>query len=144
MATSTVVSFKRALHAALSARPGLAGVLITRGVEPLDQMTPELIVLGDITRSTQAAAALGRQRREEDYTLEVEVSVIGHHADDPDTLAERCAELVAEVEDELREDIAVGGAVRTAQVTSVGLKEGSDGNQRWAVMPMSVSVRQRI
>lgn len=48
------------------------------------------------------------------------------------------------MEDQLREDIAVGGVVRTAQVTSVGLQEGSDGNQRWAVMPMSVSVRQRI
>lgn len=144
MATSTVVSFKRALHAALSARPGLTGVLITRGAMSPAQMPSEVIVLGDITRSTQAAAALGRQRREEDYTLDVEPSVVGHDADDPDTLAERCAELVAEVEDQLREDIAVGGAVRTAQVTSVGLQEGSDGNQRWAVMPMSVSVRQRI
>jgi hypothetical protein len=144
MATSTIVAFKRALHAALVARVGLAGVLVTRGVEPVDQMVTELVVIGDVTRSSQTAAALGRQRREEDYSLDVEVSVLGHHADDPDALAERAAALVAEVEAELRSNIDVGGVVRTAQVASVGLQEGSDGNQRWAVMPMSVTVRQRI
>lgn len=144
MATSTVVTFKRALYTALSARAGLAGVLITRGVEVVDQMEPELIVLGDITRTSQSAAALGRQRREEDYELRIEVSVVGHQADDPDTLAERCAELVAEIEDELRDSIDVGGVVRTAQVTSVGLQEGANEDQRWAVMPVGVSVKQRI
>lgn len=144
MATTTVVDFKRSMYAILSARTGLSGVLITRGVEPVDQMVPELIVLGDITRSQQTAAALGRQRREEDYTLAIEVSVVGHHADDPDTLADRAAVLVAEVEDALRADVTAAGVVRVAQVTEVGLQEGSDGNQRWAVMPMSVRVNQRI
>lgn len=144
MATSTTLNAKRALYTALSARPALAGVLISRGADTTDLMTPELIMLGDITPSTQAAAALGRQRREEDYTLAIEVSVLAHHADDPDTPAERCEALVAEIEDELRTNIDLGGVVRTAQVTGVGLREGSDGQTRWAEMPVSVSFRQRI
>lgn len=144
MATSTIVSFKSSLDTTLSARAGLSGVLITRGIEPVDMSVPELLVIGDVTRSEQTAAALGRQRREENYTVEIEVTVVGHHADDQDTLSERAMTIASEVEDALRDDCSVGGVVRVAQVAEIGLQEASDGNQRWARVPMRIRVDQRI
>lgn len=145
MATSTIIAFKDALITKLQARPGLAGVQVTWGIPPIDEVPVDWLYVGDAkSPADQEAAALGRLRREEHYVLHLEVIVMRPHADDPKTVATRAADIVEEVEDLLRTDPEVGGVVRVAQIVGVGLEEGSDGNERWAVMPVRIDVRQRI
>lgn len=143
MATSTIVAFKAALIASLQGRANLDGVSVTWGIPPTEP-EPEWIFVGDVKGpAEQEAAALGRQRREEKYALEIIVSVTRQFADDAQECAERAVELAAEIEDELRTDVEQG-VVRVAQVVGLGLEEGADGNERWAVVPMRVDVRQRV
>ncbi|MEW6583476.1 MAG: hypothetical protein AB1416_12030 [Actinomycetota bacterium] len=142
MATASISAFKAALLTRLQARPGLAGVQVTWGWPPGD-LEPEWIMLGDVD-GTQAAAALGAQRREEEYFLDVTISVVRDMADDPRETADRAFALAAEVEDELRGDASLGGVVREAQVIADGLVEPADGNQREARIPMRIRARKRI
>jgi hypothetical protein len=88
MATSTIPAFKAAFLAVLQARAGLKGVTVT-GTK-IARPGAEWVWLRG-TRGTQRAAALGQQRREETYKLEV-------------------------IENALRADASVGGVVRTATV----------------------------
>lgn len=147
MATTTTISLKAALITALQARAGLSGVTVSWGEWPLTDPARDWIMVGDITEpADQSAAALGQQRREEHYMLHIDCVVRRPYSDDPQTVATRAAALVAEIENELRDDCTVDDTVRVAQVVGVGLIEGLDreSSDRITVMPVRVDVRQRI
>lgn len=146
MASSTVVDFKDALITRLQARPGLADATVSWHV-PVEKPRRDWILVDNVeSPADQEAAALGRQRREEHYVLHILVMVRRPFRVQPKAVAQRGAALVAEIEDELRDDCSVGGVVRVAQVVGVGLEEwaGADGDERGADMPVRIDVRQRI
>lgn len=142
MATASIAALKAALITRLKARPGLAGVQVTWGI-PSQDLNDEWIMVGDVD-GTQEAVHLGALRREEEYVLDIQVSVVRDMAADAQTTAERAFALAAEIEDELRTDPSVGGAVREAQVIGDGLIEPADGSQREARIPLRIRARKRI
>lgn len=143
MATTTTVAMKDALITRLANRANLAGVSVSWFV-PTYEPNRDWIMVDNIEDDRQEPAAIGQQRREESYTLHVLVQVRRPFSDDPKTVAQRAAALVAEIEDELRTDVTVNNTVRVAQITGVGLREWADGDERGAEMPVRIGVRARI
>lgn len=146
MATSTIWTLKGNLLAQLRARPGLAGVQITWGI-PAAKLEPDWICLRDVVDPAgQETAALGHMRREERYELRIVISVVRQFSEDQEVVAERARVLAAEIEDQLRSDPTVNGAVRTALVVGLSLEEPVDSKtaEREARVTVRVACRQRI
>jgi hypothetical protein len=78
MAGSTMVAFKSALVVNLAALPGMAGVKVSYA-DPGDKALKENVWCGRITDNEHEAVALraGRRRREENFTAEVFIEVVG-------------------------------------------------------------------
>jgi hypothetical protein len=132
MATSTIPTTKANLKTLLAARVGLTSVQISYG-PPAVGTQREYIWLGDADgEQTYAAMAAGNQRLEE-YDLSVIVDVIlegtGEQAAD-----ERCFAIQAEIENQIRSDKTVNGAVTDAQIGRFKLTEDvtQDGMTRTA------------
>lgn len=146
MSTSSIPTLKNALHDALVALQAttLANVQVTYGF-PAAHMQDEFIWLGDVTPSQQEPVFLGRQSRNEDYTLELLVRVRRRTASQQ-TVTERAFAIAGVIETLLRTDPSVGNVVRTAIVTSMGLNElvSDDGMDRMAIVPVLVNVQNRI
>jgi len=142
MPASTIYAMKGAFIDRLKARAGLAGVTVSWSV-PTEAPGPDWILV-DKAIGNQEAAALGQQRREEEYTLHTYVTVRRPFSDDPRTVADRAFALASQIEDELRDDVTVNETVRVAQVSGVDLEEWADGGERGADVTVRVNVRARI
>lgn len=145
MATSTIPAVKAALVAAFQARPALSGVQVTWGV-PHDAIAREWICVGDV-EGRQDSAAIGQQRRDEEYTVLVVVNVVRPSLESAQATAERCFALVAEVEQALRPLTAPPLGVADliwAFVTKTDLTETFDTDQRTARATVHVACRARI
>jgi len=139
---STAPVLKAALFTALGARAGLSGVTISYGA-PLPSAPREFIALGDISGS-QEFAALGALRKDETYTLTVYCSVL-REGNQQQTCTERAFTLASELEDLLRADPTVGGAVRVAQLAQpFALEEFANDQARQSVLTLGVEATQRI
>ena len=114
MAASTVPAAKAALLALLAARPALAGVEMRWGIPARLPSNPERVYVGDATDLDREWAALGAQRLEESYTLQVTVETFGS-GDDERATEERLWVLVNEVELAVRGDLTLTGTVRVAR-----------------------------
>lgn len=142
MASSTVPAFKAALATALRARQALHDVQITYGA-PLPAPAREFLWLADV-EGEQEPAALGAQRREESYLLTVIANVL-REGQNQQAATERAFEIVAELEDELRNDGSLASTVRFAQVAGpFRLEEMSSDTARAAQVTVTVAVRARI
>lgn len=147
MSTSSIPTFKAALQSALLALTGtgqsLDGVQVAYG-SPMPNPRAEIIMLGDVT-GNQAPVLLGRQRRDEDYDLDVYVRV-QRTTTDQKAVTERAFAIAAVVESTLRTDPTLTSTVREAKVTSEGVQEfaSDDGTVRFAVVDMTVNVINRI
>lgn len=142
---SSIPAFKAALLAALQARSNLKGVQVTYG-GPWPFPEPEWIWLAGVT-GNQAAAAVGNQRREERYQLSILIRVTqtGNESAQPTT--ERCFALFNEIEQTLRADATVGGAVRESYPTGpieLGEDVTEDGSQWVSELLVTVEARKRI
>jgi hypothetical protein len=147
MSTSTIPDLKAALLTRLKAATGLANVQITYGIPGPAAAEREWIMLGN-ARGDQESAAVGAQRREERYVLEVLVSVVRPLREDQKTVTERAYELAGAIEKSIRdwgsESPAFGGVVRWALVTGTDLTERADSQEREAEVLVRVSCAQRI
>lgn len=143
MATSTIPAVKQALQTLLSARPGMSGAKITWAV-PNTDIPRDWISLDDVT-GRQAPARLGRQARDEEYTLQITVTVVRPAVDTPASVADRCFDLVGEIENQLRTTVDLGlpDVVHT-YVTRTDLTERNDGEQREARALVDIFVKARI
>lgn len=154
MAASTAPTVKANLITQLEARNGLEGVSVRWAFPAKDDHWPrskELIYLGDTT-SEQEWSSLGPTLpREEHYTLAL-VVIVNRDGDDPQATEERCWELVAEVEDQLRDDPQVNSAIQRpsreggyAQFAGASMKVGSSGTESWgAQATVRIAVGARI
>jgi limonene-1,2-epoxide hydrolase len=142
MAVSTQPKLKGNLRDALALRPAIKGeVQVSWGFPKSPEK--EFILLGDIRDDGQESAAMGMQRRDERYTLEVIVKVEKNGTDQEATTL-RAYALAGEVENTLRADATVGNAVLMARVTGVGLVEFDGDQVRIAVLTVLVGCKARI
>lgn len=141
MAASTVPAAKAGLLSLLQARPGLAGVQI-EWAHPGAHIRDEAVYLGD-TDDTQDAVYLGNRARRQRYVVEVVVTVL-RRGNDPRAAEERCWELVAEVEDAVRDDPQLAGSVDVAQVGRIRQRNFPGAQERVAEAIVEVAVESRI
>lgn len=138
---STAPAFKAALLTALGARAGLAGVTISYGA-PLSAPR-EFIALADIS-GEQEFATLGALRKNETYTLEIYCSVL-REGNQQQACTERCFELAAEIEDELRTNPTMSGTVRVAQLRSpFSVEEFGSDQARQSILSLGIEATERI
>jgi hypothetical protein len=138
--STTQPSLKANLRDLLKLRSGLEGVQISWGFPK--SPANEFILMGDIHDDGEATGALGNQRREETYTLEVLVKVEKNGADQEAT-TKRAYVLRDEIAQQLRADASVGGAVRQALVVGTGLMEFHSDTVRIAVLTIRIQCKQR-
>lgn len=87
---------------------------------------------------------LGHLRKDETYTLSVYCSVL-REGNMQQTCTERCFELAAEIEDELRTNPTVTGTVRVAQLsTPFSLEEFASDQARQSILTLGVEATERI
>ena len=141
MATSTVTTFRSALVAALSARAGLNGVQIGYGVPP-GAISREHILLGQVS-GTQEFNAIGAQHKFEDYEVSLHIGVLREGVQQQ-PCDERAMALMAEVEQQLRDDLTVGGTVISAQLGRFQLDGLASDTTREARINTTIAVKARI
>lgn len=149
METSRVPAVMTTLKALLQARPALAGVQITDG-RPW-QPDSEYIAILDAEPHEQEAAALARTRqpRNEEFTLQVEINVARSGDADHTEIVARAYALAAELENELRQDVTLGGALGPSGWALIAglpiVKGGPDsGGARDASIFARIACRARI
>lgn len=144
MAISTAPAFLNALHDALSARTGLAGVRVNYGPALPDPGRESINILG--STGEQEWASLGRLAKEEVYTVQLMILVI-REGQQTQPAVERAYELLGEVENELRENAlspTEGNTVRVAAVSTVNLEVGASDTTRSALLTIGIRVQARI
>jgi curli biogenesis system outer membrane secretion channel CsgG len=153
MATSTIPALKAALVARLQADGGLTGVQVSYGLPAAEEPAREAVVVGNTRpddpaggRGGQTSAAMGLQRREERYVLQVDVRVV--RPETQQTVTARAFAIAAEVEDSVRTwgaaSPAFGGAVRWALVTALWHEEAAGASARETVVHIDVACSERI
>lgn len=133
-----------ALHDALSARAGLSGVRVNYGPALPDPGRESLNILG--LDGEQNWAGLGQLSKEEVYTVQVLVLVI-REGQQTQPAVERAYELLAQLEDQLRETSTaptMANTVRVAAVNTVNLEVGASDTTRSALLTIGVRVQARI
>lgn len=144
MATSTAPAFMNALHDALAARTNLAAVRVNYGPALPDPGRESINILG--LEGEQNWAGLGQLAKEEVYTVQVLILVI-REGQQTQPAVERAYELLAEIENELRESSTaptMDNTVRVAAVESVNLEVGASDQTRSALLTIGVRVQARI
>lgn len=150
MATSTIPALKNALHDRLTALTGtggtLEGVPVSYGF-PQGELPHECVVVGNTRPDDgQRSAAMGYQRREETYVIEIDCRVM--KPETQQTVTERAFALAAAIENSVRtwgtESPAFGGVVRWALVTAVWHDEGARPSERGCVVHLDISCAERI
>jgi hypothetical protein len=150
MATSSIPAVKAALITRLQARAGLYGVSVTWGfTDAAGARAAEWVFVGN-TRGDQTWTQQGRQSKEEDYTLDLIVSVVRKGLG-VQTAEQRAWAIAAEVENELRSDPSVGLTppyrLLQAQVEGPVVSEeavSEDGSAVESRITLSIRVETRI
>jgi hypothetical protein len=139
MATSTIPTLKANLVTRLQARAGLNGVQVSYG-PPLPAPSRELIWCGVAKgqQDWQAMAVKGEQ-----YDLELVISV-RREGENMQAADERCFTIYAEVENEVRADKTVNGAVRQASITGFELGEFVTDSMREATLTVQLECQAEI
>lgn len=146
---STIPAVKGALLSILS--DALTGVLVTWGV-PRGTKPAEWVLIGNVT-GAQRAAAIGRGRRAETYTVEIQVTVVNSDTVSQQETTERAYAIVEEIEDAIRADETLGNLTGLiwARVEATPLTEGvrvnPDGSttgERMAEVMVGVGCESRI
>lgn len=151
MASSSVVpAVMVALKAQLQARAGLAGVQITDGV-PRKEEKEYIAILGAKDHSQRQAGmrATSPRPREEEFTLEIGISVLRSGDAEHTEATARVYQLAKELEDQLQDDQTISsslGASGWATVTSLPVrKPGPDNDgRREAIVEAEIRCHARI
>jgi hypothetical protein len=146
VSTSSVPAFKLALYNALVALQAttLSGVMVSYGA-PFPNPGAEVVWLDDV-QGEQVAAFLGRQKRDEDYNLNVIVWV-AKQTQSQQVVTERAYVIAGVVETFLRGDPEVSSTVRMAQVKGQFRHEeiiSDDGLGRACALSLTINVINRI
>lgn len=117
MAYSTIPAAKAQMLTTVAAIPGLAAVLVERGLPPADRQIPELerVFIDNAVDITREWIMLGRKRLDESYTVRIPVEVHAYDSNgDPAHQAaceDRMWEIIALVELALVADTTLSGVL---------------------------------
>lgn len=144
IATSTIPATKAALLTKFSA--ALPSVLVTWGV-PRGELDAEVVIIGNGANIMQLAAAVGQQKRDERYVIDVLVSVVKGGLDSAQVASERAFAIVAKLETVIRPQtsppLGVAGLI-TAEVVGMTFAERWDGTNREAEVTVQIGCHARI
>lgn len=147
IATSTIPAVKAALLARFrAALTDVPDEQITWGV-PRGQLEREWVMIGDGADVAQTDAAVGQQRRDEVYTIDVIVSVVLGGLDTARAATERAFQIVAAMEGALRPLAAPPLGVTNliaAVVSGTPFRERWDGENREAEVTVRIRCHARI
>lgn len=148
MSSSSINAVIPALQTLLQARAGLTGVSITEGpAEPALRDRKELIQILDAT-GDQTVHALNRvtQPRQEEYDLNVLISVVAATRSKQATIRARAFALLAEVEAQLRSDPSLGiaGQVYSSIVGHIAYTTRANDQDRESAIDFNVHVVARL
>ena len=141
MATSTVTAFRAALVSQLTARAGLSGVQVVYGV-PAGALSREHILLGNVS-GTQEYVTVGASHKYEDYDVTVHIGVLREGVQQQ-PCDERALALMAELEQQLRDDLTVGNTVLNAQLSRFEMEALASDTTREARVTATIAVRARM
>lgn len=142
MPTSTVPTFKAALLDRLQNRSGLEGVQLSYGW-PAGAVQRESIMLGGVN-GTQEFRTINAAQRMEEFTLDVFITVIREGQANQQNADERALALMAELEEDLRDDPTVQNTVLTAEVASYELQPMASAESRETRLTVTVNAMARI
>ena len=121
MATSVVPTVRKKLRDQLKARAALARVQITTG-NPQSPDAEYVALLGaDEHEQRQAGMRSAPHPREEDFVLQVRISVVQAGHADSESVVDRAFALAAELENEIRDDMTIGGSLGNGWAEIEGL-----------------------
>lgn len=130
MPASTAPAAKQAILTLLAARGALASVTRTwGGPTETDDMTAEMIFLGDV-ELTGEFRALGGQRRDEDYTITLHI-VVQQYGDNEQSTEERAWTLLNEVSSALVSDRYLGGLLYEAAAITEARQSNTPAPNQW-------------
>lgn len=145
MAVSSAPTFKNTLHDALALRAAMADVRVSYGM-PLGDPPNDLLILDKVV-GRQDSAALGAQKRGEEYALTVIIDCF-RQGTDQQTVDERAFTLMADVENYLRDDATMGlvptFALFEAQIGDFKLEPLASDVARGARLTFEIEVQARI
>lgn len=138
MATSVVPTFMDTFCEQLRNRAGLAGAGIFSGPMGVDT-PPRAIVLFSVDEG-QDWGAIGNRRKDEQFTVDgaTWIEVAGADEATIKTARDEAFALMAEVEDQLREDPAVNGVLQTAAINGMRFEQGINPEGRWAQVTFTI------
>lgn len=142
MATTTIPAFKAALLQRLQAREDLLNVQVTYGW-PSGAVKRESIMLGGVS-GNQTFRTIGATQKMEEYQLTIYITVIREGTGNQQACDERALELMAQVEDDLRDDLTVNNTVLTAEVSGFDLEPMASAETREARLTLTIDVMARI
>lgn len=138
MALSSAPALKAELRARLQEHPDLDGVQVNWAT-PTDREEPEAFYLGKVTAEERWATNVSR---DEEYVLEVLVSVIRAFEDDPQTVAERAFELFGHLRELIEQDWNLDCVVsQTVVIDGWELVEPANPEKAWREAAITVRVR---
>lgn len=138
--TSAQLATKAALYELLDGAPTLAGVEVSWGYP--SKPKKEGVYVGNIRGEYEPYALGTTMPRQEEFTIDLTVAAQG--ARSQRTVTERLYELAALVEALLVADHTLGGVVRYAALESSELREGLNGERRFAYIDYRVGVRTTL
>lgn len=143
--TSVVHTWLNAFADVLSARAGLAGVLITTGYVS-DVGTRDAIQIGDSIDGEQKWGLLGNRRRDEEFRVGgvIWVKRPGQGETVIRDVRGRAFALLAEIETALRTDPAVSAVAKVSAVTRYECDQGATSDGRWCQIDFEVSTRKDL
>lgn len=150
MATSTIGAAKANLYTALNALTAttLSGVVVGYSLPYPLSPEYELLYLGDVLDWTQDVAAMRNpgHPRDESFDIEIVCRVQKNGVDQQQAANERGVAILAVVEDYLRNNTTIGGAVRVAQFAPNNgrLEEFPADNARIVLLTAHVHCESRI
>jgi len=142
MPTSSVPAFKAALLQRLQNRSGLQDVQVTYGW-PSGAVKRESMMLGGVS-GTQEFRTINAAQRMEQFTLDVFITVIREGQGNQQNADQRALELMAEVEEDLREDPTTNNTVLTAEVARFDLQPMASAETREARLTLGINAMARI
>lgn len=141
MASSTIPTAKAGILTLLAARPALASVQRV-WAHPGQLIEKESIFFLEALEE-ESPAAIGQLKREENYTIDLLVSVL-QDGDDAKACEERAWALVAEVETALRAEPKPAAGVLWATVSAKRLNNFPGPESRTSEITVVISVKARI
>lgn len=144
--TSSIPAAMDAFVAGMVARPALDGVQVASGYLGADSDFKQSIQLTGASRAEQVWGMLGNRRRDEEYSLDglIWVMVAGKNEAVIKLARDRAFELLAEIEDFLRDDPTLADTTLVSQLGAYPFEQGANAEGRWCQVDFAINCKKDL